>query len=152
MRSATWGLVPTWSKDPKIARNSINARSETLSEKPAFRDAFQEGRCIVPVQAWWEWDRHGRKTRINPAEGQSFLVAGLEANGTFTIVTQESGAELRELHHRQPVLLSPQAARLWALTDSTPQEIREVLQARCPQPISLEIEPPKIGEQLGLLI
>lgn len=150
LRAATWGLVPPWAKDPKIARQTFNARSETVAEKPAFRDAFRSGRCAVPAQAWWEWDKSGRKTRVNPGEGQLFLFAGLEANGTFTVMTRDSDPELRELHHRQPVLLTPESARIWLAVHTAGPELHAVLQNTGEQEVRLEVEPPKVGGQFGM--
>lgn len=150
LRAATWGLLPTWAKDPRIARQTFNARSETVTEKPAFQDAFKSGRCAVPAQAWWEWDKAGRKTRVNPSEGQLFLFAGLEVNGTFTVMTRDSDPELRELHHRQPVLLTPESARTWLAVHTPDPDLHAVLQNTSEQEFRLEVEPPKVGGQFGM--
>lgn len=149
LRPARWGLVPAWSADPKMARHTFNARSETMREKPAFRDAFRNGRCLVPAEGWWEWDREKRKTFVKRADGLQFWFAGLECGGTFSIVTQDSCAELSALHHRQPVLLDPDKARTWLNPGSELDKAQAVCDsASCPA-VELLPEPLKGALQLG---
>ena len=81
-----WGLVPSWAKDPPLGSKLINARSETLSEKPAFRQALKYRRCIVPINGFYEWQRQGRGKQpyfVASADGKPLPVAGLweERNG-----------------------------------------------------------------------
>jgi len=121
LRQATWGLVPAWSQDRTISRHTYNARSETMADKPAFRDAFHVGRCLVPAQGWWEWDGRKRKTFVRPADASQLLFAGLVCQGAFTIVTKNSGPELMELHHRQPVNLDRESVLRW-IGNSTENE------------------------------
>jgi len=110
---ATWGLVPAWARDAKIAKHTYNARSETVHEKPAFRDAFVAGRCLVPALGWWEWDPSKRKSFVHRDSEEPLFMAGLECGGTFTIVTRAASPELEVLHHRQPVLLGTKTALAW---------------------------------------
>ena len=119
-----WGLVPSWAKDATIATRLINARGESVAEKPSFRAAFRRRRCIVPANGFYEWqqlsDQQGGGKQpfyIHPVEGEFFALAGLwerwtrpadgEELDTFTIVTTEANAAMRPLHDRMPVILAP---------------------------------------------
>ncbi len=134
--SLRWGLIPSWApsgaKEPGIGNRTINARAETLAEKPAFRAAFRRRRCLIPADGFYEWKtERGRKQpyRIALASGAPFAFAGLwerwEGSGgdgaieSCTIVTTEANARLRTLHHRMPVILAPDAYDLW-LDPATP--------------------------------
>ena len=110
-----WGLVPSWAGDRAIGRRMINARSETVHERPAFRSAFRRRRCLVPVNGWFEWRRtpEGKEpTWICLADGRPFSLAGLwEAWGegasrmeSFTLLTCPAGEALAAVHARQPVV------------------------------------------------
>jgi putative SOS response-associated peptidase YedK len=147
---AHWGLVPSWAKDASIARHTFNARSETLAEKPAFRSAYATGRCLVPATAWWEHDAQRRKTRVQSSDGQLLLFAGLEENGTFTIVTRPSAGLLEPLHARQPLLLAPAQAREWLAATTSSARLRELVQANDNAALELVVEPPKESSQLKL--
>ncbi len=111
-----WGLVPPWAKDPRSGARMINARSETVREKPAFRAAFRSRRCVVPVNGWFEWRREGGEKQpywIRPADTEVFSLAGLwerwekgeEPLETFTILTTAASPALADVHHRQPVIV-----------------------------------------------
>ena len=125
-----WGLVPAWAKDPSIGNRLINARSETVGEKPAFRSAFKGRRCLVPADGFFEWMPEGEpgsgggKTPywIHSADGGPFAFAGLwekwgsEDQGplhTFTIITTEAMPKIRDIHPRMPVILSPDLWGSW---------------------------------------
>jgi putative SOS response-associated peptidase YedK len=126
-RMLRWGLVPSWSKDPKIAYHTINARSETVAEKPAFRGAWRAGqRCIVPASGWYEWQaRDGGKQPwfISAAdEGNPLGFAGLwdhwrTPDGTIllscTILTVPAAESIAALHDRQPLVLDPADWPVW---------------------------------------
>jgi putative SOS response-associated peptidase YedK len=112
-----WGLIPHWAKDEKTAYNMINARVETLTQRPAFRGLLSHNRCLVPASGFYEWQGEGRdKTPydIHP-EGQPYVAfAGLydvwitprgEELSTFTIITTEADPFMARLHHRMPVVL-----------------------------------------------
>jgi putative SOS response-associated peptidase YedK len=120
-----WGLVPHWARDPKATRQPINARSETLAASPMFRDALARRRCLVPADAFYEWQAtEGQKLpwAIARADGAPLVFAGLwegwrGADGTvmrtFTIVTTQANDALRPLHERMPVVLEEAAWPLW---------------------------------------
>lgn len=136
-----WGLVPHWAHDPKATRQPINARAETLATSPMFRDALARRRCLVPADAFYEWqateaaapaDQPAAKTRakaqaklpwaIARADGAPLVFAGLwegfrGADGmvlrTFTIVTTQANAALLPLHARMPVILEATSWPLW---------------------------------------
>ena len=120
-----WGLVPHWARDPKAVRQPINARAETLTTSPMFRDAAARRRCLVPADAFYEWQAvDGAKLpwAIARADGAPLVFAGLwegwrGADGTvmrtFTIVTTQANATLRSLHERMPVILEEADWPLW---------------------------------------
>ncbi len=131
-----WGLIPSWvpsgAKEMAIGNRMINARAETIAEKPAFRAAFRRRRCLIPADGFYEWKtERGRKQpyRIVLESGAPFAFAGLwerwEGPGrdgaieSCTIVTTEANARLQAIHHRMPVILAPEAYDLW-LDPATP--------------------------------
>ena len=119
LRTLKWGLIPSWADDPRIASRLINARAETLAEKPAFRVALARRRCLVPADGWYEW-REKRPHFISREEPIAF--AGLyERNGdtrTFTIVTTSAAPDIAYLHDRMPVVLAPQLWDAWLDRDN----------------------------------
>ena len=121
-----WGLIPFWAKDPAIGNRMINARAETVAEKPAFRAAYRHRRCIVLADGFYEWHREGSvKTPyyISSADGQPFAFAALWENWTSketgesiqstTLITTEADDFMASLHHRMPVVLNPDSADQW---------------------------------------
>ncbi|NQV05846.1 SOS response-associated peptidase [bacterium] len=122
-----WGLLPFWAKDRKIAARHINARSETVVEKPAFRDAFVSKRCIIPADGFYEWQRIEDKGKlphfIHAGDRSPLALAGLwsvwrdpetgDRIATCTIVTTDPNDLLRPIHDRMPVILDPSAWDLW---------------------------------------
>jgi len=121
-----WGLVPFWAKDPSIGNRMINARAETVAEKPAYRAAYRHRRCLVLADGFYEWQREGDvKTPyfISLSGGGPFALAGLWENWndrdsgeclqTTTLITTGANEFMRTLHHRMPVVLTPQTADLW---------------------------------------
>ena len=136
-----WGLVPLWAKDIKFGVRCINARAESLDRTPAFRDAFQWRRCLVPADAFYEWQKAGGKTvpyTIAAGDGGVFALAGLwerwktPADGSilrsFTIVTGAPNALCEPIHDRMPVILPPSAWPTWlGETDATPEELLALL-------------------------
>jgi putative SOS response-associated peptidase YedK len=135
-----WGLVPHWAKDAGMGAKLINARSETLQEKPSFREAFKKRRCLVPATGFYEWKKEGGgKTpySIGLADCTPFVFAGLwehwasPAEGelhTFTIVTTEANTLVRPIHDRMPVILAPRAAELWLDGSTKINDAQAVLQ------------------------
>lgn len=145
IHSLRWGLVPSWAKDEAIATRLINARGESVAEKPSFRAAFRRRRCIVPTNGFYEWQQIAGDKQpfyIHPVEGEPFGLAGLwerwtrpadgEEIDTFTIVTTEANAEMRPLHDRMPVILAPGDYAAW-LTGVTPVERLQALVRPCPE-------------------
>lgn len=131
---ATWGLIPSWSKDAAIAHRLTNARSETAAEKPSFRRALAKRRCIVPAQGYYEWYRPSKQPfYIHAADGGLLAMAGLYESWrdpevadapprrTFTILTREPRAEIAMIHDRMPVLLTRDSWQEW-LDPATPVE------------------------------
>lgn len=128
-----WGLIPGWAKDPSIASKLINARSETVSEKPSFRNLVKGHRCVVPMRGFYEWDRSNPKKKVpyfvEREDGHPMLVAGLWTRSplierpTFTMLTRESLADLAAIHHRSPVQLSADEALSWMTEQDAPLEL-----------------------------
>lgn len=122
-----WGLVPFFAKDPKIAYSTINARAESLTTSPTFREAMKRRRCLVPATGFYEWQKIGNKTRqpwtIELANGELFAFAGLwdrwkdPATGTvletYTIVTTDPNELVQPLHDRMPAILPPSDYDRW---------------------------------------
>jgi putative SOS response-associated peptidase YedK len=121
-----WGLVPFWAKDPSIGNRMINARAETVAEKPSYRNAYRHRRCIVLADGFYEWLRRGDvKTPylISLASGQPFALAGLwenwtdketgESLQTTTLITTDANDFMAQLHHRMPVVLEAKTATDW---------------------------------------
>jgi putative SOS response-associated peptidase YedK len=121
-----WGLVPHWSDDQKGAARMINARAETITSSPAFRDAFERRRCIVPVDSFYEWKREGtvrQPYRIVRADDRPLALAGLwagwhdpendQVRRTFTIVTTTPNQAIADLHDRMPVVLADGTWERW---------------------------------------
>ena len=121
-----WGLVPFWAKDPSIGNQMINARAETVAEKPAYRAAYRHRRCIVLADGFYEWRREvDVKTPhfISLASGEPFALAGLwenwtdkksgESLQTTTLITTAANDFMTPLHHRMPVILEAGTAGEW---------------------------------------
>ncbi|KLH98237.1 SOS response-associated peptidase [Brevibacillus formosus] len=120
-----WGLVPFWSKDEKIGYKMINAKSETIQEKPAFRNLFTRKRCIIPADGFYEWKKVGKDKqpmRIMMKTGEPFAFAGLydtwtspegEKLHSCTIITTKPNEVVADIHDRMPVILKKQDEQLW---------------------------------------
>jgi len=138
-----WGLLPGWAKDPGIATRLINARAETLAEKPAFRAAYRARRCIVPASGFYEWKAvpGGKQPYyIQPANDELFGLAGLWERwtrpegtpiDTFTVITTAANATMQALHERMPVILQPADYGPWLSRDTAPERLGQLL-APCP--------------------
>ncbi len=135
-----WGLVPHWADDPGIGNRLINARAETVAQKPAFRDAFKQHRCLVLADSYYEWQAGANgKTpyRFVLDSGEPFAFAGLwaewkDANGdplrSFTLITTSPNATTAPVHNRMPVILRPEAEARWLDPATHPAELHELLQ------------------------
>ncbi len=132
-----WGLIPAWAKDPAIGNKLINARAETVSEKPSFRSSFKSRRCLVPADSFFEWKKDREKTpyRILIKDRNLFCMAGIwdrwttpagEQICTFSILTTQPNEMMAPLHDRMPVILEPEAEKRWLTATSAP-ELLELL-------------------------
>lgn len=125
MKFYKWGLIPSWAKDKSMGARLINARSETVQEKPSFREAFKKRRCIIPADGFYEWKRTDGKKQpffFRMQDERPFGFAGLwdrwEGTGgevihSCTILTTEANDVLRPVHDRMPVILHPKEYALW---------------------------------------
>jgi putative SOS response-associated peptidase YedK len=130
MDSYLWGLIPSWSKDPKIGNRLFNARGETITEKPSFRTAFAKRPCVIPVDGFYEWDhRPGHAKQPNfftRTDGEPMLFAGLyeywkspeapadaELTKTCTIITTTPNEDMDAIHDRMPVVLELDDVETW---------------------------------------
>lgn len=163
---AKWGLVPHWVKHPKdFKANLFNARAETASEKPAFRDAFKRGRCLIPSSGFYEWKRtEGGKTPhfIRFADDEPFAFAGLfdvwrdeqagERLVSCTILTTDPNPLMAELHERMPVIVHLDDYDLWLSREITRQEDLEDILKPFPDsameayPVSARVNSPRVDE------
>jgi putative SOS response-associated peptidase YedK len=136
-----WGLVPYWASDPKdLGVKTINARAETVAERPAYRDAFARRRCLLVADGFFEWSG-GVPHWITRADGAPFAFAGLWASWrprteepveplrSCAIVTTASAGPIRDLHDRMPVILLPGAEATWLDPASPPDVLHDVLRA-----------------------
>ncbi len=142
MSCMKWGLVPSWAKDPTIGDRMINARSETIQEKPAFRSAFQRRRALIPASGFFEWKREGN-TKIPYFIGMKdmriFAFGGLWERWihdnnfleTFTILTTEANELVRPIHDRMPVIISENLYDIWLLPGT---DISRVISLLSPYP------------------
>ena len=150
-----WGLIPSWSKDLKTPL--INARAETVQEKPSFRSSFKSRRCLIPADGFYEWvktDSGKIPHRIYLADEGLFAFAGIwsewgpedERLRSFSIITTAANSKLEALHHRMPVILDPENYALWL--DSSQQNPASLLTAYPPEKmayhaVSLRVNSPR---------
>ncbi len=140
LRAMQWGLVPAWSPSFRPSGRTINARAETLFEKPSFREAARYRRCVVLADSFYEWQRQpdGRRTpfRILPSDGALLFMAGIweewrgsgEVHQTFAIVTVPANADLHPLHDRMPaLLLGEDQWRCWLSLTTSEHDLRHLL-------------------------
>jgi len=149
-----WGLVPFWAKDPSIGNKMINARSETVDSKPAFRNAFERRRCAVPADGFYEWKKgegKGKGTKvphwIHRTDGAPFAMAGLwerwepqgqDALFTFTILTVDAVPSLKPIHHRMPAILLRPDLSVWLDPEASQEDLLPLLR---PVGEGLEVRP-----------
>ena len=142
-----WGLIPSWAKDPKIGNRMINARGETVAEKPSFRAAYKRRRCLIPASGFYEWVKQPDIKQKMPhyiqlKTKQPFAMAGLweywqSSDGSeinsCTIITTEPNEMMAKLHNRMPVILPPDTYTLWLSKDEQPREILDPLLTPYPE-------------------
>jgi putative SOS response-associated peptidase YedK len=119
-RHHRWGLVPHWAKEPSIGNQLANARGESLAERPAFRDAFRQWRCLVPASGFYEWQsvgRHQQPWYLTPTDAQLFGLAGITAiwHGmrSVSLITTEPNELMRPIHDRMPVIIPAEHYAAW---------------------------------------
>jgi putative SOS response-associated peptidase YedK len=135
-----WGLIPSWAKDRSIGARMINARSETLAEKPAFRNAFRQRRCLIPADGFYEWLSQGKTKQpyhIHLVDKQVFGLAGLwefwrspddETVLSCTIITTEANTLMQPLHDRMPVIIPADRYSSWLDPQQPIEAISDLLQ------------------------
>lgn len=141
-RAFRWGLVPFWSDDLAIGNRMINARSETLLEKPAFRTAIAKHRCIIPTDGYYEWKAEGKQKRpfwIHRSDQKAFGFAGLWDRNrkatdqevySATIITAPATEALAALHNRMPAILAGEALRAWLDPKTSASDAQEILNSQ----------------------
>ena len=144
---ARWGLIPSWSKDDKIAQHTFNARAETIAEKPSFRAAFKRRRCIVPVSAFYEWlaipgEKKKQKLRFSSQDATPFAIAGLwehwtrpesgETVESYTVITTTANDFMAPIHDRMPVILGKADWEAWLDPDTGNPLLLESMLQPCP--------------------
>jgi len=144
-----WGLIPMWAKDPSIGNRLINARGETIAEKPSFRGSFKHKRCLILADGFYEWKTAaGKKTKtpyfIHMKDRKPFAFAGLwdsweSPNGssvkTCTIITTEPNELMASLHNRMPVVIHPRDYGKWL--EPSPQTPENLLPLIKPYPADI---------------
>jgi putative SOS response-associated peptidase YedK len=149
LRAVQWGLVPSWADDPAMGAKLINARGETVAEKPSFRSAFARRRCLVPADGFYEWQASGKGRPKQPyyirmEDERPFAFAGLweyweGAEGaleTCTIITTEPNDLLRPLHNRMPVILPAADYAQWLDPDTPRGPLGALLRPYPPEEMS----------------
>ena len=135
-----WGLIPHWAKDEKISSKLINARAETVADKPSFRDAFSKRRCLVFADGYYEWttqDGVKRPIYIKPTASKIIAFAGIwatwrtpedKALQSYSIITTNANSDLEKIHHRMPVVVPLEQSMAWISSRTPKEEILQLLQ------------------------
>jgi putative SOS response-associated peptidase YedK len=158
LRVLSWGLVPSWAKDPSIGNRMINARMESVAEKPAYKKAFAVRRCLLPADGYYEWYATSQKTKagkplkqpffIHPADGSIMAMAGLyeiwrdptrseddpnRFRWTCTVLTTSAEDDLGHIHDRMPLLVEKDRYAAWLdPTVSEPEDLLSLLVPAAP--------------------
>lgn len=141
-----WGLIPFWAKDKKIGYKMINARSETIQEKPSFRDPVRKRRCLVIADSFYEWKREGKQKqplRILRTDDSYLVMAGIWSNwrdpatdenlSTFSVITTTPNADMQGIHDRMPVVFpTSEGWEEWLDPQLTPARITALLSPPAP--------------------
>ena len=134
-----WGLIPSWADDRKIASKLINARSESVAEKPAFRQAFKKRRCIVIMSGFFEWQTIEKTKQpyfIKPEQNQLIAVAGLwedwisedgESIKSCCLLTRSANEFMKPIHDRMPVMLDESQQKIWLNIDTKSEDLQSLL-------------------------
>jgi putative SOS response-associated peptidase YedK len=157
-----WGMIPSWAKDESIGNRMINARIETITQKPSFKSAFFKRRCLIPSDGYYEWkktSKTGRKTplRVVLKSRKPFAFAGLwsvwknkagEPIRSYTIITTAADELIKRIHTRMPVIVKPENESLWIDPEVTDQDA--LMKALVPVPadqIEMYEVAPLVGNQ-----
>ena len=159
---ARWGLIPSWSKDISIGNSLINARSETVAEKPSFRSAFKHRRCIIPTGGFYEWQpQEGKRKQpwlFRMADGSPLSIAGLwehwqgsdgQVIESCSILTTSANELMAPIHERMPVILRSEDQATWLNHNISDKTLLQNLCQPCPpnllntHPVSLMVNSPK---------
>ncbi|MCX7685985.1 MAG: SOS response-associated peptidase [Acetobacteraceae bacterium] len=152
-----WGLVPRWAKDASGGARMMNARAESVADKPAFRDAFRRRRCLVPMDGFYEWRQEGARKQpyaVAMADGSPMAAAGLwegwrQPDGTwlrtFAIITTGANAKLAPVHERMPALLAREEFDAWLDPASPPEALRALLRPCPPAWLACWPVSPRVG-------
>jgi putative SOS response-associated peptidase YedK len=133
-----WGLIPKWAKDKKIGNRMINARAETIIDKPSFRKPFHNNRCLVLSSGFFEWDKERNPHLIQIDKQEIMAFAGLWDEWTdekgkkirsFTIITSNPNKFMKNIHHRMPIILNQEDYTTWLESDSE-DELLELLKPK----------------------
>lgn len=150
-----WGLVPHWAKELRIGAKMINARSETLTEKPSFAPLVKSGRCIIPVSGFYEWQRKGsgksasrQAYKIARSDGRPMLFGGLWTAHpgfeihSYSVITTAATPEFESIHHRLPLILEQESVDCWL--DGEWDDAKNLI-----HPALADITPVKISSDVG---
>ena len=153
-----WGLVPHWAKDPAMAARLINARAETVAEKPSFRDSYRRRRCLVPADGFYEWrkrpDGATQPYHLHLNDDAPFAIAGLwdswrapdgDALETCALITTEANRILEPIHHRMPVILPRDAYQSWLDEHSSPDMLEALLRPYGPDDLEAVSVSPRVN-------
>lgn len=130
-----WGFIPPWAKDGQFKRPLFNARSETIWEKPSFKNLIRRYRGIVPINGFYEWQRSGNSKIPNyialkeaPSMGLAAIIqTHADGYGQCCLITTEANSQMQEIHHRQPVIIQPQDMDAW-LNDDKAEHVNQCMQ------------------------
>lgn len=144
-----WWLTPYWSKEPSTKYSMFNAKSETAAKSPAFREPYRKRRCVVPISGFYEWSKQTQDGKVNkvpyyikPSATDGLLLAGLwdrwknpesnEVLESFTVLTTQAHPAMTFVHHRQPVMLSPEDALAWLDPTKATEDMQEFFSSLLP--------------------
>jgi putative SOS response-associated peptidase YedK len=160
-----WGLIPHWVRDPKKSMHPINAKAETLAEKPMFCGLLKNNRCLVPASGFYEWKKEGKRKipyYIHVKESPLFAVAGLydvwhdawnEPHLTYTIITTGANGLVAPLHDRMPVILKREDENRWLTGDAPSSDEMNMILCSYPEgemdayPVSSRVNSPEVDDE-----
>lgn len=173
LRLYNWGLIPSWVKSPedaaKLSNQTLNAKSETIFEKPSYRDSIVKRRCVIPIEGFFEWKHVGKDKIpyfIHPTDNDYFLLAGIYSNWTnpitrelfttFSIITTEANPLMAEIHNvkkRMPLTIDPRNLNAWISNDLPKAGIIELMQPESDKnmaayTISKKLSDPKVNSNV----